>query len=204
MPLIVYYVRDGRLAPTRAFVPPTPAVAGAALRALSKAAPDGYKSAASDTEDLKVKIVNGVAEIDWPQKELSHLAAAQVVYTLTQFPTIRNVRLPDGTVAERHAFEDVTPPIVIENPLPGDTVRSPISVLGTASVYEATLVVELVQDGEVVEKHNVTASTGAPERGTFWTSFDTEITGRASVVAFSPSADDGSEQHRVEVPVRVE
>ena len=54
------------------------------------------------------------------------------------------------------------PPIVVESPLPDDQVATPVRVRGTASVYEATLVVELVQDGKVVAKKTVTASTGAP------------------------------------------
>jgi hypothetical protein len=199
----VYYLRDGRLRPVRVTVPHTAAVARAALRGLSTAPPQGYSSEIVGTEQLDVAIEDGVAKIDWDKRTLSHQAAGQIVYTLTQFPTIHAVELPDASRSSRADFEDIVPPILIETPLPGDTVASPVQVAGTASVFEATLVVELVKDGSVLEKKTVTASEGAPGRGTFSTSFDTESTGATSVVAFSPSAEDGSEQHRVSVPVRI-
>jgi hypothetical protein len=201
--LVVYFLRGGRISPVRVTVDHTRAVAHAALHALAGRVPRGYSTAFVAPDDIAVTVDGGVAKVDWPDARLSHEAAAQVVYTLTEFPTIRAVELPDGTRARRAAFEDVVPPIVIETPLPGDDVRSPIPVAGTASVFEATLVVELVQGGQVLQRKTVTASTGAPERGTFSTSFQTNATGDASIVAFSPSAADGSEQHRVEVPVRI-
>ncbi len=201
--LTVFLVRNDRIAPTRVVVGGTRAVAHAALNALAAPPADGYTTAVGSAGEPAVAISGGTAEVDWPQAELSHLAAAQVVYTLTQFPTVRRVRLPDGTLAQRRDFEDVTPPILVESPLPGETVGSPVTVTGTASVYEATLVVELVHDGAVVQKHVVTASTGAPYRGTFSTTFPTRQTGPATIVAFSPSAADGSEQHRVDVPVEI-
>jgi hypothetical protein len=199
----VYYLRGSRVAPVRIMVARTAAVAQAALRALSSAPPQGYSSEIVGTEDLNVAIDDGVAKIDWDARTLAHVAAAQVVYTLTQFPTIRAVELPDGSRASRGDFEDVVPPILIETPLPHDTVESPIKVAGTASVFEATLVVELVQAGKVLEKKTVTAAEGAPGRGAFSTSFDTDARGAASIVAFSPSAADGSEQHRVAVPIEI-
>jgi hypothetical protein len=199
----VYFLRDGRVSPTRVSVGSTQRVARAALRALSNAPPEGYSSEIVGTEQLDVSIEDGVAKITWDARTLPHQAAAQVVYTLTQFPTIREVELPDGTTASRADFEDVSPPVLIEKPLPRDRVRSPIAVSGTASVFEATLVVELVQAGKVLERKTVTASEGAPGRGTFTTSFETVATGPAAIAAFSPSAEDGSEQHRVDVPIRI-
>jgi hypothetical protein len=201
--LVVYYLRGGRVAPVRVAVDSTPAVAHAALGVLADAPPEGYSSELEGADVRNVRIDGGVAKPDWGDQTPSHAAAAQVVYTLTEFQSVRSVELPDGKQARRAAFEDVTPPILIASPLPGDSVSSPIRVAGTASVFEATLVVELVQAGKVLEKKTVTASTGAPYRGTFSTTFETTATGDASVVAFAPSAADGSEQHRVEVPIRI-
>jgi hypothetical protein len=47
----------------------------------------------------------------------------------------------------------------------------------------------------------VTASEGAPGRGTFAVEIPFAATGPGKLVAFEPSAHDGSEQHASEVPV---
>jgi Immunoglobulin-like domain of bacterial spore germination/Sporulation and spore germination len=201
--VVAYFLRAGRVAPARVTVDRTDGVAPAVLRELSGPPPQGYTTAVPAPGDVEVRIDSGVAKVRSDRGTLSHEAAAQVVYTLTALRSIHAVELADGTLARRAAFEDVVPPILIEAPLPGDNVRSPIRVAGTASVYEATLVVELVQGGDVLQRKTVTASTGAPERGTFSTSFETAATGDASIVAFAPSAADGSEQHRVEVPIQI-
>jgi hypothetical protein len=49
----------------------------------------------------------------------------------------------------------------------------------------------------------VTAAEGAPGRGPFDTVVRAPSTGQAHVVAFAPSAEDGSRQHEVEVEVTV-
>lgn len=93
-------------------------------------------------------------------------------------------------------------PIVIESPSEGETVASPLRVSGTASVFEATVMLRLVaQDGTVLFEDFVTATEGAPARGTFEASIPFTASGEATLVAFSPSAADGSEQHKVEVPL---
>jgi hypothetical protein len=69
-------------------------------------------------------------------------------------------------------------------------------------VFEATLVVQLLRDGKILAKRNVTASEGAPGRGTFETTLQA-TPGEATVSAFAPSAADGSPQHRVDVAVTV-
>jgi hypothetical protein len=59
-----------------------------------------------------------------------------------------------------------------------------------------------VRNGKVIEKRSVTASEGAPGRGTFDTTFQA-TPGPLTVVAFSPSAADGTPQHEVDVAVTV-
>jgi hypothetical protein len=204
---VAYYLRSGRVTPARVTVPVKPsaetsAFARAALAVLSGEPPAGVSTDVAGTDDIDVRIDGRVARPDWGGQTLSHAAAAQVVYTLTRLPGVGAVELPGGKEARRSDFEDVTPPILIETPVGGDSVRRAVRVAGTASVYEATLVVELVQDGDVLQRRTVTASTGAPYRGTFSATLESPATGGAmSVVAFSPSAADGSEQHRVEVPI---
>ena len=107
---------------------------------------------------------------------------------------------PRTTVATTtHALR----PIVIDSPEAGAVVPAAFHVRGTASVFEATLVVELVVDGKVVIRKTVTASEGAPDRGTFDTVLHAPNPGPARVVAFSPSAENGEPQHQVEAPVTV-
>jgi immunoglobulin-like protein involved in spore germination len=94
-------------------------------------------------------------------------------------------------------------PIVVEAPAAGAEVPLAFTVSGTASVFEATLVVELRRDGQVVQHRTVTASEGAPGRGTFSVRLHAPSAGPATVAAYSPSAADGSRQHEQDVPVTV-
>jgi hypothetical protein len=93
-------------------------------------------------------------------------------------------------------------PIVVERPSPDEHVPPTFHVSGTASVFEATLVVQTLRDGETVERKTVTASDGAPERGTFDVTMHA-APGQLVIRAFSPSAQDGSPQHEVRVHVVV-
>jgi hypothetical protein len=93
-------------------------------------------------------------------------------------------------------------PIVVERPSPDEHVSPTFHVSGTASVFEATLVVQTVRNGKTVERKTVTASDGAPSRGTFDVTMHA-TPGQLVVRAFSPSAKDGSPQHEVKVHVVV-
>jgi hypothetical protein len=93
-------------------------------------------------------------------------------------------------------------PIEVERPAWNATVSSPFHVSGTASVYEATLVVELRRPSGVLARRTVTASEGAPGRGTFDTTF-TAPPGKLVVALFAPSAANGEPQHEVDVPITV-
>jgi hypothetical protein len=186
MALTVYRVEDGALQATEEQVPKTQAVAGAALKALGVDAP--------------VTISNGTASVELD--EATDEQVAEIVYTLTQFPTVQRVDVAGQTALTRDSVASFVPPILIDTPAAGATVTKTVRVAGTASVFEATLVVQLVQDGKVVEKQTVTASEGAPGRGAFETTLH-GTSGAATVQAFAPSAEDGSPQHQVDVPVTI-
>jgi hypothetical protein len=94
-------------------------------------------------------------------------------------------------------------PIVVEAPAAGSQVPLTFTVSGTASVFEATLVVELRRGGHVLQHKTVTASEGAPGRGTFSVSLHAPSAGPATVAVYSPSAADGSRQHEQDVPLTV-
>jgi hypothetical protein len=185
--LTVFRVRGGDLHAESVTVPHTTAVAEASLGALGLSAP--------------VTIANGTARV-----QLSNATAdqvAEIVYTLTQFPSVQRVDVGGRTGLARGDVASYVPPILIESPGDGATVAGSFHVSGSASVFEATLVVELVVDGKIAVRKTVTASEGAPSRGTFDTVVHAPGPGSARVVAFSPSAENGLPQHQVEAPVTV-
>ncbi|MBA3844878.1 MAG: hypothetical protein H0X39_20070, partial [Actinobacteria bacterium] len=77
-------------------------------------------------------------------------------------------------------------------------------VAGSASVFEATLVVELRQAGRVIQKQVATASEGAPGRGTFAVQLTAPGVGDYVVAAYASSAADGTPQHEQDLPVSVD
>jgi Immunoglobulin-like domain of bacterial spore germination/Sporulation and spore germination len=186
MTITVFSVERGELRPKLEHVPQTQAVAAASLGALGVAAP--------------VTISGGTATVDLAKATNDQVA--EIVYTLTQFPSVQRVDVAGRTGLTRDDFAAYVPPILVETPAPGSLVPQTFHVSGTASVFEATLVVQLARDGKVISKQTVTASEGAPGRGTFDTTF-TASAGALTVAAFSPSAADGTPQHEVDVPVTV-
>ena len=219
----VYFLREGKVAPAYRTVPQTEAVGTAALEALL-AGPTADETSlgltstvpvGTELEGLDVK--DGIATVDLspefgPLRDPVEVAEnlAQITFTLTQFSTIQRVWVavqgePIGSQAEpltRGLASGLTPTILVEHPAIGETVTSPIPVSGTASVFEATLRVRLEgPDGEKLWEETVTASEGAPGRGTFAVEIPFTATGPGNIVAFSPSAKDGSEQHTFETPV---
>jgi hypothetical protein len=185
--LTVFRVADGTLHPEVVRVPHTAAVASAALGALRLAAP--------------VTISGGTARVQLSGATPDEVA--EIVYTLTQFPSVARVDVAGRVGLTRDDFAAYLPIIFVESPAGGSDVPTTITVSGTATVFEATLVVELVRDGQVLEKQTVTASEGAPARGTFTTTLHAPSAGPAVVTAFAPSAENGTPQHQVDVPVTV-
>ncbi len=210
-PVRVYFLLQGKVQPVLRLVR-TEAVAGAALRALAQGPSSeereevGLRTALPPGADLTgLRIEGGVADIDLPS-QWTRPAVAQVVYTLTQFPTVTAVRI-DGRRYTRSDFEDETPQILVESPLPFQAVRSPLRATGTANTFEATFEYELVgPDGTVIASHFVTATSGSGTRGTFdfTAPFTVGGSGPGKLVVFERSAEDGSRIHEVEIPLRLE
>ena len=67
----------------------------------------------------------------------------------------------------------------------------PVTVKGEATVFEATLSWELLRGGTVLKSGHTTASTGAPERGTYSFSLGALPQGSYTVRVFEPSMEDG-------------
>ena len=187
MALTVYRVEGGKLAPSVVHVDRTEAVAAAALRALGTGAVSS--------------VANGTATVDAPGA--TDAQTAEIVFTLTQFASVQRVDVGGRSGLTRADFAAYEPPILFDDPASGADVPATFTVSGTASVFEATLVVQLVRDGQILDKQTVTASAGAPARGTFSTTLHGSP-GDATIQAFTPSAADGSPQHEVDVPVTLE
>jgi Immunoglobulin-like domain of bacterial spore germination len=136
----------------------------------------------------------------------SRAALAQMVYTSTQFDPTKPVEI-DGKTYTRADFEDQTPGILVESPLPFADVSSPIRATGTANTFEATFNYELTDtDGKIVDENFVTATSGTGTRGTFdftTKKFTVPFSGVGSLVVFERSAEDGSRTKLVEIPLRM-
>jgi hypothetical protein len=207
----VYFLLDGKVQPVLRLVH-TEAVAGAALRALiqgpsaEERSRMGLESAVPADADLSgLRIEQGQAALDLPAA-WSRSAVAQVVYTLTQFPTVQAVEI-GGARYTRADFEQETPQILVETPLPFQRVRSPLVARGTANTFEATFEYELKDaDGLIVASNFVTASSGSGERGTFELTapFAVARSGLGTLSVFERSAEDGSRIHEVTIPVRLD
>ncbi len=227
----VYFLRGEKVSPVRRTIAATPAVARAALTELL-AGPTGDEAASglasaipAGTSLRDVAVSGGVATVDLDGTfddgggSASMLGrVAQVVATLTRFPTVDRVAFRidgrpveaiggEGVVVDppigRGAIEEQTPQILVESPLPGDTVTSPIRLRGTANVFEATVSIDVKDEtGKVVRRTFTTATSGTGTRGTF----DTTLAlpgrkGTVTVVAYESSAEDGRPLHVVEVPL---
>lgn len=212
----VYWLLDGKVWPTAREVSDTTAVANAALEELlagpteQEVADLKVATAVPDDSDLgEVTVEAGHAEVEFPQ-DWPQDAVAQLVYTLSQFPTVETVDLRQGEYVlsfTRADFEDETPAILVESPLPFEEVPSPFTVTGTANTFEANFQYELTDtDGLIVDENFVTATSGTGTRGTF--EFTTDVftvpfDGIGALIVFEASAKDGSRINLVEIPLRM-
>lgn len=211
----------------------TPVVAAGAVRALltgpsaAERAAGLTSSVPAGTQLLGVNVDRGLATVDLSGRYQSGGGSlsmatrlAQMVFTLTAFPIVDEVEFRldgapvqafggegivlDGPV-DRDRFEDQAPAVLIESPLFGATVGSPLQVQGTANVFEAVFHLELQNaQGTVLGTQRVQASSGTGTRGTFsvsltWTG---PTSGPGRLLAFVLSPRDGRPENVVTIPVQ--
>jgi germination protein M len=200
----VYWLRDGKVWPVARELPATDTASASLDELLNGPSSDEEgeleaTSAIPSDAELEVEITDGIATVT-ASEDLSQEALAQVVYTLTQFPTVTSVEL-DGKTYTRKSFEDQTPAILVESPLPFAEVTSPVTANGTANTFEASFNYEVYDaDGNLVGENFVTATSGTGTRGTF--EFTTgDFDSISKLVVFEPSAEDGSKTKLVEIPL---
>jgi Immunoglobulin-like domain of bacterial spore germination len=179
----VYFMRDGKVGPV-----------GRQLESVGRASLLTAVAAGPTADERAIGFTQGEATE----------RTAEEVYTLSQFDPSKPVDV-GGKSYTRKDFEDLTPAILVESPLPFATVGSPLRVWGTANTFEATFEYELVDGaGKVLSHHFVTATSGSGTRGTydFTIRFDTPP-GPGKLVVYEISAADGSRIHQVEIPLRL-
>ncbi len=206
----VYWLREGQVWPAARSYGVTD-IEDAALASLfegptaQEEADLDFTTAIPATDAPGVMIEDGVATFD-TDVVVSDGALAQIVYTLTQFPTVDAVEII-GVSYTRADFEDQTPPVLVESPLPFEAVTSPLRATGTANTFEANFNYELTDtDGLIVDEDFVTATSGTGTRGTF--DFTTKpytvpFDGIGALIVFEHSAKDGSRMNVVEIPLRM-
>jgi hypothetical protein len=207
--VILYFLRDGKVAPVARGVVGDD-LAAAAVEELVKGpgTDEGLDTAIpSSTEPGAVEINGDLAVVGVRPEPKEAVARAQIVYTLTAIPTIKRVSFGGGEAVGRKAFEDQTPPILVESPLPDETVEPGFDVKGTANTFEATFNYELKDaSGKVLNKDFVTATSGSGTRGTFLftVAYEVEKPQDGKLLVFELSAEDGSRIHESEIPLHLE
>ncbi len=231
----VYFTRSEKIGAAHRQIPYTKEVAKAAVEQLLKgpnvqekevgmftAVPDG-------TLFLGVSVADKVATVDLSKEFESgggtlsmSLRLAQVVYTLTQFPSVEKVQFRlDGKPVEvfggeglildhpvgRADYEELTPAILVEAPTVGDTVKSPMRVWGTANTFEASFILDITDwDGKVKVHQPIQATSGTGTRGTFDVTvpFQWDLYPRGTLLVYEASAKDGKPINVVEIPLTFE
>jgi hypothetical protein len=142
------------------------------------------------TQLLGLTIDDGIATADLTSEFESgggslamFLRLAQVVCTLDQFPTVDGVLFKldgepvdvfsgEGIVLDHpvgcNDYEEVLPVILVTSPTPGERVSSPLTVEGSANVFEANVtVIVLDENGDEIARTFTTATCGSGCRGDF-------------------------------------
>jgi spore germination protein GerM len=221
------------LVPVLRIVPKTAAVGAAAMNALLKGPdPDVARERTittaipAGTRLLDLAIKSGVATVDLSTEFDSgggsaslQYRLAQVVYTLTQYGTVRSVVFQiegqtvtvfgsegivlDGPVA-RADYTDQLPAIFVDRPAYGAALSNPGDVRGTADVFEATFRVAILDgSGASIVDRQVMASCGTGCRGTFAVSLPHSVAKAqwGTLRVYDLSAKDGTPENSRDYPV---
>jgi hypothetical protein len=215
----VWFEQNGKLFVTRRTSPFTVAVGRTALTAML-AGPSLAERAAgvataipSGSRLLGLTITGGVATVDLSSEfrpVVSALGVAQVVYTITQYPNVKLVVLRAGgvdlfeTAQTRAGYTADLPAILVESPLIGGVVSSPVTVSGTANVFEATVSLRILDaNGNEIARTFTQATCGTGCRGTFSVAMSYRVSSqqRGTIEVYESSARDGSPINVVRIPV---
>jgi germination protein M len=229
-----YFLLNEHLVPVLREVPKTQAVATAAMNQLL-AGPNAKERAASPalvttvpagTKLLGLSIDNGVATVDLSREFESGGGSAsmfgrlsQVVYTLTQFPTVSGVLFQldgqpvtifggEGLILDhavgRADYHDQLPAIFVDRPAWGAALGNPGTVSGLANTFEAVFQLQLRDgNGRLLFDQSQMASCGSGCWGTFSVKVPYTVTKAqwGTLRVFDYSAKDGTPENVTEYPV---
>lgn len=232
------------LVPEKRSIPRTEAVARAALEELIKGPrqPGLISVIPSETEVRSVRIEDGLTTVDFNREVLEanvgaegeELGIAQIVNTLTEFPSINRVRFlvegRDRGLIEGREIQDWwghiglsgqpfsrmehlirggrvrNETIRVESPRTFTTVSSPLTMRGQARVFEATFQVRVLDKNNTILAEELLMATDF-DFGDFEESIEFEQPtepGRGTVQFFFFSPRDGSEVTMALIPVFLE
>jgi hypothetical protein len=228
--LQAWFTRQGKLFSTQRGVPATAGVGRAALDQLL-AGPSSAESAAglrslipAGTQLLGLTISSGTATVDLSSSFTSAaspstmpLRIAQVVYTLAQFPAVTGVHfkvdgqgvtvlggVPVQSPQTTAMYDGYLPAITVQNPVIGEQLSSPVTVSGTADVFEAVVSVRILNSaGNEIARTFSTASCGTGCRGGYSVPVSYTVT-RAepgTIEVFETSPKNGQAVNVQQIPV---
>jgi hypothetical protein len=174
----------------------------------------GVRTGIAPGADFGLSLAGGVATVDPPEdfyaggQDAVRMRQAQVVYTLTQYPTIKSVAFAAGRVkaapVTRAAYAGLLPPIVVVSPSVGTRVGSPALISGSADVFEATVSVRILDaDGAEIATRFTSATSGSGTRGTYSVAVPYTVASQqaGTIEVFEVSAKDGTRLNAVKIPV---
>src|SRR5262249_52406203 len=228
--LQTWFSRQGKLFVTERTVPATISVGRAAVERLL-AGPSAAEYAAgvrsqipAGTRLLGLRIAAGTAAVDFTSSfgsatspSTMPLRIAQVVYTLAQFPSVTGVRfeingqgvtviggVPVQDPQTPAMYSGYLPAIVVRNPVIGEQVTGPVTVSGTADVFEAVGSVRVLDSaGSEIARTFTTASCGTGCRGDYsvTVSYTVPRDEPGTIEVFESSAKDGQPVNVQQIPV---
>lgn len=237
MTVTVYYVRDEKIAASHRVILKTLEVGKTAMQELlfgpspleSEAGMTSAIPAGTTFLGLDINNGTGVATVNLSKEYASgggslsmSLRLAQVVYTLTQFPTVTSVNFQlDGKAVDvfgsegiilnhpvgRADYEDVTPAILVESPTALDSVGSPVRITGSANTFEGTFIAQIDDQYQaLIGERTVIVTSGTGQRGTFDVTipYNLASAGDGSLIVYEESPKDGTQINKVEIPLRLE
>jgi hypothetical protein len=227
----IWFERAGHVWLSKRTQPLTTAPATAALRAMLTG-PNAAKRAAGVTSAVpagtalrSMAVRDGAATVDLTSEFAARGTAAsvrmrlgQVTLTLTQYSTIRSVRLLVGGRAvssisgvaisqplTRAQFVGLFPAILVATPAIGEHAAGVVHLSGNADVYGGRLTARVVSEsGVTLARWSGTASCSGGCRGGFWAGLRFSVARTqvgAVIVADSDTDGNGLPQHQVRVPI---
>lgn len=228
--LQLWFTRDGKLFSTRRDVPATTGVGRAAVGSLLTG-PTAAEYAAglrsqipAGTRLLGLRIAAGTATVNLTSPFTAAASPAamalrigQVVDTLAQFPSVTGVRfeingqgvttlggVPVQAAQTPAMYAGYLPAITVESPLIGRPVSSPVTVSGTADVFEAVVSVRVLDSaGNEIARTFTMASCGTGCRGDYSVavSYTVPADQPGTVQVFESSAKNGQPVNVQLIPV---